>query len=70
MKKKIEAILSNTEKAARDVIDNVTQAVDQNDDGKFDTEDAVAFSAGTLLFRTAIQESKDLIVKLKDIFKT
>lgn len=47
MKKKIEAILSNTEKAARDVIDNVTQAVDQNDDGKFDTEDVAAI-AGTL----------------------
>ena len=33
MKKKLETLLTGVEKAAGDLIDNVVQAVDQNDDG-------------------------------------
>ena len=63
MKKKIEALLSSSEKMARDVIENVTQVVDQNDDGKFDTEDvaAIAGSLGNVMktHGQAIKESAE-----------
>lgn len=51
MKKKIETLLSSSGKVARDMIDNVAQAVDQNDDGKFDAEDVsvIAESLGNAM---------------------
>ena len=63
MKKKIETLLSSSEKMARDIIENVTQAIDQNDDGKFDTEDvaAIAGSLGNMVktHGQAIKESAE-----------
>ena len=63
MKKRIESLLANSEKMARDVIDNVTQAIDQNDDGKLDAEDVsvIAESLGNAMktHTKAIKESAE-----------
>ena len=63
MKKKIETLLSSSGKVARDVMDNVAQAVDQNDDGKFDAEDVsiIAESLGNAMKKhtQAIKESTE-----------
>lgn len=60
MKKKIETILASSEKAAREVIESVTQTVDQNEDGKFDAEDVsvIAESLGNVM-KTHTQAIKD-----------
>lgn len=43
-KKNLEAIISSAGKAAKDLLDNTIQVVDQNDDGKFDLTDVSAIA--------------------------
>jgi len=58
MKKKIETLLTGVEKAAGDLIDNVVQAVDQNDDGKFDLLDVSVIADSV---ESAMQKGKQAV---------
>lgn len=58
MKKKIETLLTGVEKAAGDLIDNVVQAVDQNDDGKFDLLDVSVIAESV---ESAMQKGKQAV---------
>ena len=79
-KKNFEAIISSAGKAAKDLLDNTIQVVDQNDDGKFDLTDvsAIAGSMSSVIKKGAqtLSESTEETARklelkaLRPIFQT
>lgn len=77
---KIDALVSGAEKLAKKLVDNTIQAIDQNDDGKFDLSDVSeiaegvgsAVKKGTLALKDSAEEKARLLElkNLQPIFPT